>query len=751
MANLLDEASILLTATAYNNGKMLAVKPSENLYGTEEITNGDFATDSDWIKSPNGVTISGGNANFTSGQDTYVFQDIMVIGKKYFIELEYNISSITGSAYFGSNGGSGTSVLDMTNLTGSGTLSGTIIASASKIIVRSSTFSGTVTNVSVKEDLSGDFTFSRNSAATRVNAQGLVENVQILSSNLVSNGDFSQEGSQLILNPNFNDNTWWVVESPAVEISNGKANFNTLLQNWGIYKNNTLTSGKQYKVLFTIDSYTSGGVHLNIGGGVVGSYTAIGTYTAYVTGGGTNVFAIQSDSGGAILSIDNVSVKEVGQDWTLGTGWSIGDNKIIHSSGTGSASRLQQSGFNNTSLYKITITTTNKGSNTYRFYNGAGANVIILEGTNTYLVTGLLVGLLIIEPITHSSGDVEFTNISILEITDDTNLPRIDYTDGCGSLLLEPQSTNLVTYSEDFSQWSKLNGGTGALPILTSDDIISPDGTQNADKIVFNKGASSSNSDFSLIRLNYGGVDIDGVSSVYLKSNVAVDIEISANDVSYTTVNVTTEWQRFTVSDAASDRLSIGLRGTSPSNNTATIYAWGAQLEQGSYATSYIPTQGASSTRLQDIATNSGNASLINSEEGVLYAETKASVHNGNITLSNGSNSNNLIINFNLSSGRIDCNMRVGGAYQFIFNYTTDMSINNKIAVRYKANDFALFVNGIKVLTDTSGITPAINTLNEINFASANTASNLFYGKTKALAVYKTALTDEQLTLLTTI
>ena len=46
------------------------------------------------------------------------------------------------------------------------------------------------------DDGSGDFQFSRNSAATRVNAQGLVENVQILSSNLVQNGDFSEEGVQ---------------------------------------------------------------------------------------------------------------------------------------------------------------------------------------------------------------------------------------------------------------------------------------------------------------------------------------------------------------------------------------------------------------------------------------------------------------------------------------------------------------------------------------------------------------------------
>ena len=64
-------------------------------------------------------------------------------------------------------------------------------------------FSISIDNVSVVEDLSGDFQFSRGSAATRVNAQGLVENVQIISEELVSNGDFSQIGSEEVLNGNF--------------------------------------------------------------------------------------------------------------------------------------------------------------------------------------------------------------------------------------------------------------------------------------------------------------------------------------------------------------------------------------------------------------------------------------------------------------------------------------------------------------------------------------------------------------------
>ena len=53
------------------------------------------------------------------------------------------------------------------------------------------------------------------------------------------------------------------------------------------------------------------------------------------------------------------------------------------------------------------------------------------------------------------------------------------------------------------------------------------------------------------------------------------------------------------------------------------FYIWGAQLEQQSYATSYIPTEGTIKTRNQDLCNNGGDVSLINSTEGVLYAQNK--------------------------------------------------------------------------------------------------------------------------------
>ena len=78
--------------------------------------------------------------------------------------------------------------------------------------------------LSVKpENGDGDFTFSRGSAATRVNAQGLVENVQIISSELVSNGNFSQEGSELVTNGDFVTDSDWV-KGTGWSISDGKLN-----------------------------------------------------------------------------------------------------------------------------------------------------------------------------------------------------------------------------------------------------------------------------------------------------------------------------------------------------------------------------------------------------------------------------------------------------------------------------------------------------------------------------------------------
>ena len=94
-----------------------------------------------------------------------------------------------------------------------------------------------------------------------------------------------------------------------------------------------------------------------------------------------------------------------------------------------------------------------------------------------------------------SVGDFDFTrgtaatrvnSQGLIEDVTDTDLPRIDYTDGTGSLLLEPQSTNLQLRSQEFDNpvWSPVRA------VLTANDAISPDGTLNAYKLTHTSGST---------------------------------------------------------------------------------------------------------------------------------------------------------------------------------------------------------------------------------------------------------------------
>ena len=198
-------------------------------------------------------------------------------------------------------------------------------------------------------DGSGDFDFSRNSAATRVNAQGLVENVQILSSNLVQNGDFSEEGVEEVSNGSFSQEGSELVTNG--DFSNGSANWN-LGASWSIVnekavnnglsnsfltQNSIVQNGKSYLVSFDIADMTQGSLQLRFGSGaiVTESFTSNGTKTSYYVSSGDaiNFYSVSGFDG----SIDNVSVKEVGQDWDFTSGATLTDigAKITHAPTTG--------------------------------------------------------------------------------------------------------------------------------------------------------------------------------------------------------------------------------------------------------------------------------------------------------------------------------------------------------------------------------------------------------------------------------
>jgi len=338
------------------------------------------------------------------------------------------------------------------------------------------------------------------------------------------------------------------------------------------------------------------------------------------------------------------------------------------------------------------------------------------------------------------NGNASRVNSSGIIVTEGANLPRINYENGCGSWLLEDESTNLIPYSEDFSQWT-LGGDT-----TIESGYLAPDGTNNAYKI------SGTNSN---IKLSGNGVLGTSQRTIFARTvnGTGTAKLLTHRNNTNNLFSITEQWQRLevnstTVSTSDSVFFGIDFRGGSLSQ----IILWGANATNDqNYATSYIPTSGASSTRLRDLATGSGNSTLINSTEGVLYAEIAAlanSVPTQRLALSSGNNTNRIYLQFSTTLNRIFVSVVSSSSIVVEIGHTLSNITNfNKIAVKYKQDDFALWINGVEVATDTSGATPL--GLSELAFDDGN-GSLPFYGKTKALAVFP-YLTDAELQSLTTI
>jgi hypothetical protein len=310
-----------------------------------------------------------------------------------------------------------------------------------------------------------------------------------------------------------------------------------------------------------------------------------------------------------------------------------------------------------------------------------------------------------------------------------SGLSRIDYTSGFGSLLLEPQSTNLITYSEDFSQWGVVNGA-----VVTDNFTTSPDGTQNAAKIVYD-GTSSGRIELST------GASGTNTQSIYLKTASGTQaVSIGASSTDLTEVTVTSEWQRFTHTGSGSYPRVL-------CNDAATIYVWGAQLE-ADYATSYIPTNGSTVTRSADVANNSGNADLINSTEGVLYFEGSALDTTNDFEFGLYGDSITEQCRMVFQNGIVRAQL-YNGAYQTLMSYTFDLTNNSKIAFKFKENDFALWINGTEVVTDNLGTTFSVDTLEKLNLANVGGTVKRMTANVKCVAVFKEALTDVELQQLT--
>jgi hypothetical protein len=341
-----------------------------------------------------------------------------------------------------------------------------------------------------------------------------------------------------------------------------------------------------------------------------------------------------------------------------------------------------------------------------------------------------------------------------------SGVPRLDYTNSsCPKLLLEPQRTNVLINSETLNLWV-----ASALGISSVDTnyAISPDGTQNAEKINF---VVQADSDLGLTQNFVVSGGQTYAQSIYLKgegSDIGKQIVVKTKRVSGSsagtavTYTLTGDWVRvaFNTTYAANNTTANFYIS---SNEATSVLAWGAQVEAGAYATSYVKTEAAAVTRLADIANKTSISSLIGATEGVMFMD--CILPNGvnpilmQLANNTSSFSQSLYVESVAVINTIRCNFYDSGLLQATFSLSgATVGQRYKIAAAYKQNDFALYINGVQIGVDTSGTVQAGLQDLQIGHLKGNTGVQDFNGNTVNQALlFKTRLTNAQLAELTSL
>ena len=347
---------------------------------------------------------------------------------------------------------------------------------------------------------------------------------------------------------------------------------------------------------------------------------------------------------------------------------------------------------------------------------------------------------------TDGNGDFTFTRNAIknriakngLITKVQANVPSLSYkpisgvSDGCPHIAIEKQSTNIIPYSDDFSQWATIGNA-----VVTNNFITSPDGTKNAAKIVFD---GTANARIEIQVTSTGEI----TQSIYLKTETGTQsVKIGAISTDTSTVTVTTEWQRFTHTSSS---------GTFPRvlcNDANTIYVAQAQAENTSFASSYIKTEGATSSRISDGPFTSDFSSSVtfpaNTSTLVLWFSYNGK--NGDFFKllrfedSAGGNSLRLEVPTDNTINIYGDNISASG---LITNgFTLNPGTLCKIAISYDATQTKVFINGSSVTINAP--TSVLNIINKI-YNNTTSMNNINIHRA---AVFNTVKTNSELTTLT--
>ena len=329
------------------------------------------------------------------------------------------------------------------------------------------------------------------------------------------------------------------------------------------------------------------------------------------------------------------------------------------------------------------------------------------------------------------------------------NEPAIEFnTDGSyRGLLVEPAATNICKQSEDITTtWVPTNA------TITANATTAPDGNTTADKLNDDNGGGtgavlvyqgitvSTNTKYTasvflkadqlafarLAATNYDGAT-DGEQFFGLSGDGSLGTAVGLDDSSIT--KYPNGWYRCSITwtqGAADTSFNFAINVADSLSNanvdrdgTSSIFVWGAQVEAGPIATSYIPTTTASVTRNADDITMTGASSLIGQTEGTLYVEVDWRLRSGvaqtGLDISDNSNNNRIVIFLSISSELrmyLQAN-NVTQTYQGVSN--SSFSGIQKIAFAYAENDFELYRNGSSISSDTSGSLAALGTLTDVD------------------------------------
>lgn len=378
-------------------------------------------------------------------------------------------------------------------------------------------------------------------------------------------------------------------------------------------------------------------------------------------------------------------------------------------------------------------------------------------------------------------------NSSGLTETVANNAPRFDYdpvTLAPKGLLIEEQRTNLLTYSEQFDQWTAsnvtvtanvVNSPSGALTADTMDDgttaavshrVLVPVTISFASGVAYTYSLYVKNLNRNFVQLAFGSAAFG--ATAYANFDVATGVigTIGASATASIT-NVGGGWYRCALTcmatSTASDSIFVAaitsatsVRNEVYAGSNKKLYIWGAQLEAGAFPTSYIPTTTAAATRAADVAVMTGTnfSSWYNQTEGTLFCDStfegtlSASTYSGVIAVSSANNTRMLFTNnpsnttgfYVQDSGVVQADLNAGSTFTIGVPY--------KQAGAYKTNDFAWSRNGVAALTDTSGSVPAATAL-QIGGLYYNGSGQLGVQHIRRIAYYPRRLSNAELRAIT--